>query len=181
MVSFSSSADSSHVATQVEPKSDVQSVPVDVSSITSQLKRMEIAAQKGIASPELRAGHHHTSSRSSEKASRDREHKRSDPPPTPQMTPYISRGVRAPARVRREDSSDSDDEAVGSLQTVFQIHPKGKERPLEPYQILQNGSRRFADDTIRYSDGRIQWQEMLRDGRIMWVERLPDGSTRWLV
>ena len=44
------------------------------------------------------------------------------PPPPPQMTPYISSGVRAPYRVKQEDSSDDEDEA--GIQTVWHIHPR---------------------------------------------------------
>lgn len=183
MVSFSSSTDSSHVAMQVEPKSNVQLLPPDavpaVSAVTSQSERIEIAAQKGMASTALRANHHPASSRSKNEAARER--KKSDPPTTPQMTPYISKGVRAPYRVRREVLSDDEEEA-GRTQTVWQIHPKDKKKPkLEPYQVLQNGNLRLVDNTIRSEDGRIYWKEKLRDGRVMWVERLPDGRTRWFV
>ncbi len=97
------------------------------------------------------------------------------PPPAPQMTPYISNGVRAPYRERREILSDDEEEA--RTQTVWQIQPKRRERELEPYQVFQNGSLRSVDDTIRSSDGRIYWKEMLLDGRVIWVERLPDGRT----
>jgi len=167
MVSFSTSADSSHVATQGKPISDVQSIPAaavpNISSITSQLERMEIAAQKGIASTQLRADHHPASSRPREEVNRER--KKSDPPPPPQMTPYISNGVRAPYRVRREVLSDDEEEA--GTQTVWQIQPKRRECEWEPYQVLQNGRIRLVDDTL--------WT---LDGRVIWVERLPDGRTK---
>src|SRR5690242_21297458 len=75
-----------------------------------------------------------------------REHKKSAPPPTPQMTPYISHAVRAPPRKKRADSSDDEEEA--GTQTVWQIHTKEKESEWDPYQVLQNGSKRLVDGTI---------------------------------
>jgi hypothetical protein len=179
MVSFSPPGDSSPVATQGQSVSNVQSIPAsaisNITSITSQLERTTMAAKKSIASIEIIADRNSASSKRKKKI--DREHKKSDPPPTPQMSPYISHGVRAPDRVKREVLSDDEEES--GTQTVWQIQPNDRQPKCDPYQILPDKSIRLVDDTIRYSDGGICWREMLWDGRVIWLERLPDGSTRW--
>ncbi len=85
-------------------------------------------------------------SRSGEGGGSAQKTKRNLPPPSPAMTPYISRGVRAPPRIARKDSSDSDDEPGGVVKTqkVWHIHPRQGQGPADrPYEISAQGVRFF--------------------------------------
>lgn len=84
-------------------------------------------------------------SRSGERGGSVQKTKRNIPPPSPAMTPYTSRGVRANRTARKysSSSSDSDDEAgsVVKTQTVWHIHPKQGPVADRPYEISTQGIR----------------------------------------